>query len=117
MIDKSMNPAPQGLEQVSQDQEPLEIEIEDPESVTIRHGDEELIIKPDEGEDDSFNDNLAEELTDSVLQSLASDLLADFDSDISARHDWVTTYVDGIELLGLNLEERSEPWEGGKSVV
>lgn len=117
MIDKSMNPAPQGLEQVSQDQEPLEIEIEDPESVTIRHGDEELIIKPDEGEDDSFNDNLAEELTDSVLQSLASDLLADFDSDISARHDWVTTYVDGIELLGLNLEERSEPWEGACPLV
>ena len=116
MIDKSTNPAPQGLEQLSQDQEPLEIEIEDPESVTIRHGDEALKIEPSEDEDE-FNANLAEDISDSTLQSLASDLMADFDSDISARHDWVTTYVDGIELLGLNLEERSEPWEGACPLV
>lgn len=116
MIDKSTNPAPQGLEQLSQDQEPLEIEIEDPESVTIRHGDEELKIEPGEDEDE-FNANLAEEISESALQALASELTADFDSDISARHDWVTTYVDGIELLGLNLEERSEPWEGACPLV
>lgn len=116
MIDKSTNPAPQGLEQISQDQEPLEIEIEDPESVTIRHGDEEIKIEPGMDEEE-FSSNLAEEVSDSVLQSLASELIEDFDSDISARHDWVTTYVDGIELLGLNLEERSEPWEGACPLV
>jgi hypothetical protein len=115
MIDKSMNPAPQGIATLGEDEEPLEIEIEDPESVTIRQGDEELKIEPTD-EYEGFADNLAEEIPDSVLDSLASDLLADFESDVSARKDWVQTYVDGLELLGLKMEDRSEPWEGACGV-
>lgn len=115
MIDKSTNPAPQGIEQISQIEDPLEIEILDPEAVTIRQGDEELTLKP--GEEDDFDENLAEVIPDNTLQSLASELLADFDSDITSRQDWIQCYVDGIELLGLNLEERTEPWEGACSIV
>jgi hypothetical protein len=119
MIDKSVNPAPLGLDAIAQEEdpnlEPLEIEIEDPESVTIRQGDEELKIEPTD-EYEGFADNLADEIPDSVLESLASDLLADFESDVSARKDWVQTYVDGLELLGLKMEDRSEPWEGACGV-
>ena len=119
MISKSVNPAPLGLDAVDQEEdpnlEPLEIEIEDPESVTIRQGDEELKIEPTD-EYEGFADNLADEIPDSVLDSLASDLLADFESDVSARKDWVQTYVDGLELLGLKMEDRSEPWEGACGV-
>ena len=119
MISKSVNPAPLGLDAIDQEEdpnlEPLEIEIEDPESVTIRQGDEELKIEPTD-EYEGFADNLAEEIPDSVLDSLASDLLADFESDVSARKDWVQTYVDGLELLGLKMEDRSEPWEGACGV-
>jgi hypothetical protein len=110
MISKSVNPAPLGLDAIDQEEdpnlEPLEIEIEDPESVTIRQGDEELKIEPTD-EYEGFADNLADEIPDSVLDSLASDLLADFESDVSARKDWVQTYVDGLELLGLKMEDRS----------
>ena len=119
MISKSVNPAPLGLDAIDQEEdpnlEPLEIEIEDPESVTIRQGDEELKIEPTD-EYEGFADNLADEIPDSVLDSLASDLLADFESDVSARKDWVQTYVDGLELLGLKMEDRSEPWEGACGV-
>lgn len=112
-IDKGLYAAPMGLEEEAELEgvEPIEIEIEDPESVTIGIGDLEIEIEPTEDVED-FYDNLAENLDESILESISSDLIADFDSDIDSRKDWVQTYVDGIELLGLKLEERSEPWEG-----
>lgn len=120
MIDKSVNPAPMGLDAIDQEedlnQEPLEIEIEDPESVTISHGDEIILQIQKEVDEEKFNANLAEEIDDATLDSLASDLINDFESDVSARKDWVQTYVDGLELLGLKMEERSEPWEGACGV-
>jgi hypothetical protein len=120
-ISKSLNAAPRGLNPLNQDpdaqyedQEPLEIEIENPEAVTLRKGDMEIDLMPDEEPD--FTTNLVDEIPDNVLHSLASDLIADFEADVAARKDWVQTYTDGLELLGLKMEERSEPWEGSCAV-
>lgn len=116
---KALNQAPAGLSGLMDaSQEPdLEIEIEDPESVSIRAGNEEIEIEPGEDEaDEDFSANLAEEMDDDDLQSIASDLLAEFDEDISSRKDWIQTYVDGLELLGLKVEDRSEPWPGACGV-
>jgi len=117
-IEKSLYAAPQGIDELLDEidnQEPdIEIEIEDPEEVDISLPGLEIEIGEDE--EDDFNENLAEILPDSVLQSLASDLISDFDDDISSRKDWMQTYVDGIELLGMKLEDRTEPWEGACGV-
>jgi len=43
-------------------------------------------------------------------------LIGDFEGDVASRKDWIQTYVDGLELLGLKIEERSEPWEGACGV-
>ena len=102
-IDKSLYQAPQGMEQ------PIEIEIEDPKSVHMQIGDLEIEIVPD---DESFSENLAEQISDSELETIASDLISDYDTDVSSRKDWIQTYVDGLELLGLKIEERTEPWPG-----
>jgi hypothetical protein len=67
-------------------------------------------------EDPDFDQNLAEYLPEDVLVQIAGDLLEDFDSDIASRKDWIQTYVDGLELLGLKIEERTEPWEGACGV-
>jgi len=118
-IDKGLSQAPLGLsDEDIKDMigEPdLEIEIEDPEEVTIRAGGLEIEIDPD-AMDDGFNDNLAEEIDDDLLQNLASDLIEEYEGDLSARRDWLDTYVDGLELLGLKIEDRSEPWEGACNV-
>jgi hypothetical protein len=102
--------------QPEMEQDDIEIEIEDPESVEISMGDLEIDLEPTDEKDDEFNDNLAEHIDDDVLATLAGDLLSDIDDDISARKDWMQTYVDGLELLGMRLEERSEPWEGACGV-
>jgi hypothetical protein len=115
-IDKALNQAPLGLSEMVEDMEPdIEIEIEDPESVSIKAGGLEIELeKEDMG--DEFNDNLAENLEDDILTELAGDLLGEYQSDIDSRKDWVQTYVDGLELLGLKIEERTEPWPGACGV-
>ena len=113
-IDKALYELPQGLAGIEQSP-PVEIEIEDPESVHINMDGVEIDIEKAQDEED-FNKNLAEELDAGELALLAGDLIGDFDSDIAARKDWIQTYVDGLELLGLKIEERSEPWEGACGV-
>lgn len=110
-IDKALYAAPMGIEELmAQEAEPIEIEIEDPESVTIDIGDLEIQIG---GElEDDFYTNLAEVMDSSALATLANDLVDDYDADVASRKDWIQTYVDGLELLGLKIEERAEPWEG-----
>ena len=114
-MDKALYEAPQGLDQLGAAEEPIEIEIEDPESVRIGMGDVEIEIEPTE-DDDEFSKNLAEDIPDDVLAALATELIGDYESDVSARKDWVQTYVDGLELLGLKIEERTEPWPGACGV-
>ena len=115
-VDKGLYAAPQGMEELAEMEPDLEIEIEDPEEVTIRAGGMEIEIDPDRMDDDEFNKNLAEEIDEGDLENLASELLEDFEGDVSSRKDWLDTYVDGLELLGLKLEDRSEPWEGACNV-
>ena len=123
-IDKALNQAPLGLDATMAsgampgvNMEPdIEIEIEDPESVTLGMGDMEIEIDPDAEEDDEFNENLAETLDEGQLTELAGDLLGDYEEDISSRKDWMETYVEGLELLGLKVEDRTEPWPGACGV-
>ena len=112
-MEKSLYAAPMGM-----DQEPemsdIEIEIEDPESVKIGLNGLEIEIVKDEDED--FDENIAEKLDEKLLADIAGELLGDFEDDVDARKDWIQTYVDGLELLGMKIEERTEPWEGACGV-
>ena len=115
-IDKALYQAPEGIEVLAAAEPELEIEIEDPESVTIGMDGLEIEIEPAKESEDDFNANLAEYLDEGTLQEISGDLVGDFDSDIGSRKDWIQTYVDGLELLGLKIEERTEPWEGACGV-
>lgn len=116
-IEKGLYAAPQGIASINNEEAPdLEISIEDPESVEIgMDGMPILRIEKTEDEDE-FNKNLAEDLTEGQLQEISSDLIGDFDEDVSSRKDWMQTYVDGLQLLGMKIEERMEPWPGACGV-
>jgi hypothetical protein len=114
-MDKSLYAAPVGLEEAAT-AEPIEIEIEDPESVRIGIGDVEIDLEPKEETAEDFDANLAEYMDDKEIASLVTDLIADFDKDVNDRKDWMQTYVDGLKLLGLKYEERTEPWQGACGV-
>jgi len=116
-IEKSLYQAPAGLAGLA-DQEPeIEVEIEDPEALRISvEGEEILEFEKGDGIAGDFNENLAEVLSSSLLQSIASDLAEDISNDIASRKDWEEMYKDGITLLGLKFEERTEPWDGACGV-
>ena len=112
-MEKALYELPAGLAAI--DAGPvLEIEIEDPESLTI-NGLELAKEDLDEGPDE-FDCNLAEYMNDGELAEIAGDILGDIDADIASRKDWMQTYTDGLELLGLKIETRTEPWEGACGV-
>lgn len=111
MIDKSVYQAPQGT--IDLEAPDIEILIEDPESVSIKADGLELTM--DKVEDD-FDANLAEIMDAQELATLANELISDYESDIGARKDWMQTYVDGLELLGMKIEDRTEPWPGACGV-
>jgi hypothetical protein len=117
-IDKALYQAPKGIEEEADElmgEPDIEIEIEDPESVSIKAGDLEIVIDPDaEGPD--FYNNIAEDIDESELQSLGAELLAYVQDDLDSRKDWEKTYKEGLVLLGLKYEERTEPWDGACGV-
>ena len=115
-IDKSLYQAPQGLEQLAEGEPDIEVEIEDPEAVRISADGEEIFSIEKNGEDENFDENLAEVVSEGELQALAGDLIGDIDNDLASRKDWEKMYKDGITLLGLKFEERTEPWDGACGV-
>jgi len=114
-MDKALYQAPMGLSDLAE-QPDIEIEIEDPEAVSIDMGGIEIDLKPKKETAEDFDANLAEYMDEAELDSLGSDLIEDFGKDIMDRKDWIKTYVDGLKLLGLNYEERTEPWQGACGV-
>ena len=110
-VDKALYEAPKGLEEEAEEVSEIEIEV-------VEEGEEDDLANFDDLLDaDGFDNNLAEELDDKYLEELASDLMEGFNTDVDSRKDWLQTYVDGLELLGLDMEDRSEPWEGACAVV
>ena len=106
-IEKALYQAPVGLDSLAEDEDKIEIEIDDSEA---------LDLEEDTADEEEFDENLAEYISEGALAELAGDLTGDFEEDVSSRKDWIQTYVDGLELLGMKIEERSEPWEGACGV-
>ena len=118
-VDKGLYSAPMGIEEESLEQEEnLEIEIVNPEMVTLDDGSVEVTIIPDADVGDiiDFGDNIAEALDDNDLVALAEDLVGLVDADIGSRKDWADSFVKGLDVLGFKYEERTEPWDGACGV-
>lgn len=113
-MDKGLYEAPQGLGALVDTEEPdITVDVE-PE--TVEDG---VIVDLHKSKPraDDFNANIAEFMDDGELSSLAGELLEDYESDLSSRKEWLTTYVDGLKLLGMKYEDRTEPWPGACGVT
>jgi len=115
-IDKALYGAPVGLEEMAQAEPELEIEIVDPEEVNIGIDGLEISLRPEPKTAENFDANLAEYLDSGFIEGLGGDLMADLDQDKASRKEWEKAYVDGLKLLGLQIEERTEPWNGACGV-
>ena len=104
--------------QVMPEEDSLQIDL--PETINdlpegIELADEEAVeIETEEYRHDA---NLAEVLDESVLGDLSSDIQAKFREDIESREDWEEAIAKGLGLLGINYEDRSEPFLGASGVT
>ena len=115
-VDKSLMQAPMGMEALAADEEPIKIEIEDPESVSVDMDGVVVELMKREPRAEDFDANLAEYMEENELQTLASELIGNYEGDLSSRKDWLDTYVKGLKILGIRYEERTEPWPGACGV-
>jgi len=119
-IEKGLYAAPEGIDDKleMEGESALEIEIIDPEAVTLSDGSMEITLIPDLNESAlmGFDGNLAEALEDGDLQELSSELIGLVEADIDSRKDWADTFVKGLDTLGLKYEERTDPWDGACGV-
>jgi hypothetical protein len=115
-IDKALYQQPQGIDDLARGETELEIEIVDPEEVSIKGPGFELeLLKAEEGAQD-FSANLAEEMSASAMETMASELASSIENDLDSRKDWEKAYTEGLKLLGLQYEERTQPWNGASGV-
>jgi hypothetical protein len=112
-IDKAVNQAPQGLTDLLQDIG-VDVELDDP--LVVEEESVEIILEPESEYESDFDDNLAEILDEGTLGKIASELTELVEADISSRKDWAESFVKGLEVLGVNYEERTEPWNGACGV-
>ena len=116
-IDKAMYGMPEGIEALGMEESPIEIEIVNPEGVSIGIDGVEIDLMPEEGEEEeSFDSNLAEHMEESDLQKVAGDIMELVEADINSRKDWADTYVKGLDVLGLRYDNVTEPWDGACGV-
>ena len=119
-IEKGLYAAPQGLEadfDGPDEEVELEIEIVNPESVTLDDGSMEITLIPGDDDDMSeFGANLAELMDEGELNTLSGELVGLVQTDIEGRKEWADTFVKGLDVLGFKYEERTEPWEGACGV-
>jgi len=122
-IDKSFGGSPLGYSSPESEGGNLEIEIENPESVSIETEDGGVILDFDPDASTlhglgrlPHDANLAEVIEEGDLHSISSELIGLFQSDKESRSDWERSYVDGLDLLGLKHEDRTTPWDGACGV-
>jgi hypothetical protein len=118
-VEKQMEPSDLDIE--GTDAEEIEVEIVNPDAVSIGTDDGGMIIDFEGGLTEELvgpehDANLADFIDEAVLQSMASELVEDFESDRESRRDWARAYVKGLDLLGMKIEERSQPWQGASGV-
>ena len=103
-----------------QQEESVEIGIVNPESVSVETPDGGVLIDFDPnggmGGGDDHNQNLADLMEEQDLRGIASELVGAFEADRDSRSDWENTYINGLDLLGLKNEDRTEPWDGACGV-
>ena len=105
------------------DPDPIDVDVEeDPieeglEITELEDGSVEIGPQDIQPEDTSFMANLAEQLDDEETAGISAYVLEKVDEDKNARSEWLETYSQGLNLLGLRYENRSEPFDGATGVV
>ena len=119
-IEKPMIPSALDVEDNPTEEE-ITVEVINPDAVSMETDDGSIIIDFDGGLSEELlgpdhDSNIAEFIDEATLESMASELVSDFEADRESRSDWARAYVKGLDLLGMKIEDRQQPWAGASGV-
>jgi len=60
--------------------------------------------------------NLADYIPEKELADISGMLREEFEADRRSRSEWADAYVKGMDLLGMKIEDRNQPFEGASGV-
>ena len=104
--------------QVELEKEPVEkgpVEVQENKDGSVDVNFDPRLGSP--GEDTGHFANLAELLPDDVLDPLGSKMYENYMDYKTSRKDWERTYISGLELLGFNYDDRTEPFKGASGAT
>ena len=119
-VDKTLEPFEVQAEGNPEESQ-IKVEIVNPDAVAVETDDGGVVVDFEGSMTEDLigpehNGNLAEFLEESDLDEMGSELVSDFESDRTSRKEWSRSYVKGLDLLGMKIEERTQPWEGASGV-
>ena len=120
-IEKPLTPVPSFDDFKDEADAEISIEVTNPDAVSVETEDGGMVIDftGEQVEDimgGEFDRNLAEEIEENDLNEIASELISNFNADRQSRSEWAKSYVKGLDLLGMRIEERQQPWAGSSGV-
>ena len=119
-VDKTLEPFEVQAEGNPEESQ-IKVEIVNPDAVAVETDDGGVVVDFEGSMTEDLigpehNGNLAEFLEESDLDEMGSELVSDFESDRTSRKEWSRSYVKGLDLLGMKIEERTQPWEVASGV-
>ena len=99
-------------------QEGPTFEVEPDGGLTVDFSTEEEIVEM--GASDEIGEwykNLAEEIDEEILSDIGTTIYDNFIADKDSRGEWEAMFERGFDLLGLKIQETSEPFEGACTAV
>ena len=76
------------------------------------------VVNPEQEQiETGFDGNLADFMDADVLTNISSELRQSYEDDKGSRQQWEEAYTKGLDLLGLNYNERSQPFQGASGVT
>jgi len=115
-IEETLSNVVQLPEQIKEATGAPTIEPDEDGGVTVDFTQTSIEMNP-ESETEQWYGNIADTLDDESLTQIAEDTINNYTADKDSRAEWESMFERGFDLLGLKIEDASEPFEGACTAV
>ena len=109
------NVVPMPMEAVEESSASFEVEPDG--GVTVDFGSEEVLMDEEPIGLGEWYDDLCEKMDEDDLNDIAIQVYDNYQSDKESRGEWEDMFERGFDLLGLKLQDATEPFEGACTAV
>ena len=109
------NVVPMNIQETTESEASFEVEPDG--GVTVDFGSEEVLTEEEPLGLGEWYDDLCDKIDEDELDSIANQVYDNYQSDKDSRGEWEDMFERGFDLLGLKLQDATEPFEGACTAV